>query len=252
MSAEVQQIQPVKVRIQPHSGWRSLDVAELIQYRRLLGILAWRDVRARYKQTFAGMTWVIIQPLLTMVVFSVVFGGWLQLPSADSPYPVFAFCGLVPWTYFVHALTMSSSSIVANQPIITKVYFPRMVLPLASVLGGLVDIATSLLVLIPLLWFYDIAPGVSILMLPLFVVLAGLTAFAAGVWLSAINVRFRDVAQALPFGTQLWMFCTPVVYSIDVVPEKWQFLFYMNPMTTVIEGFRWSLSGGLLHLSRWS
>jgi len=233
---------PVR-RIEPHSGWMPLNLHEVYEYRRLLAIFIWRDVKARYKQTLAGITWVIIQPLITMVVFTVFFGKWLGVSSGKVPYPVFTFCGLIPWTYFVHALTMASNSIVGQQSVISKVYFPRLTLPLASVLGGLVDLFTSLVVLIPLMVFYGFTPGAQILALPLFILLAALTAFGVGLWLAAINVRYRDVNQAMPFITQLWLFATPVAYPISVVPERWRPLYELNPMAAVTEGFRWALTG---------
>ncbi len=231
-------------RIEPHSGWMPLNLRELYDYRRLLTIFVWRDVKARYKQTLAGVTWVIIQPVMTMLVFTVFFGQWLGVSSGDVPYPVFAFCALVPWTYFVHALTVSSQSIVGQQSVISKAYFPRLLLPLSAVLGGLVDLFTSLLVLIPLMAFYGYMPGPQILALPFLVLLAALTALGVGLWLAAINVRFRDVNQAMPFITQLWLFATPVAYPISVVPERWRLLYELNPMAAVVEGFRWALTGG--------
>lgn len=230
-------------RIEPHSGWMPLNLGELYSFRRLLVIFAWRDVKARYKQTVAGITWVLIQPLLTMVVFTVFFSRWLKVSSGDVPYPVFTFCALVPWTYFVHALTMASNSIVHQQLVISKIYFPRMLLPLASVTGGLVDLFASLLVLVPLMLFYGYAPGWQLLTLPFFILLALLTAFGVGLWLAAINVRFRDVTHAMPFVTQLWMFATPVAYPMTVVPEAIRPLYELNPMTSVVEGFRWALTG---------
>lgn len=220
-----------------------LNLWELYNFRRLLVIFAWRDVKARYKQTLAGITWVLIQPLLTMVVFTVFFSRWLKVSSGDVPYPVFTFCALVPWTYFVHALTMASNSIVHQQLVISKIYFPRMLLPLASVTGGLVDLFASLLVLVPLMLFYGYAPGWQLLTLPFFILLALLTAFGVGLWLAAINVRFRDVTQAMPFVSQLWMFATPVAYPMTVVPEVVRPLYELNPMTSVVEGFRWALTG---------
>jgi len=231
------------IRIEPHSGWMPLNLRELYYYRRLLAIFAWRDIKARYKQTLAGITWVIIQPILTMLVFTVFFSRWLKVSSGDVPYPVFTFCALVPWTYFVHALTMSSNSVVQQMSVISKVYFPRLLLPLAAVLGGLVDLFTSLIVLVPLMMFYGFAPGIEIITLPLFVLLAAMTALGVGLWLAAINVRFRDVAQAMPFITQLWLFATPVAYPMSVVPAALRPLYELNPMVVVVEGFRWALTG---------
>lgn len=230
-------------RIEPHSGWMPLNLPELMRCRRLLGIFVWREIKGRYKQTLAGITWVVIQPVLTMLVFTVFFGHWLGVSSGDVPYPVFAFCALVPWTYFVHALTVASNSVVGQQSVISKVYFPRLLLPLAAVLGGLVDLFTSLLVLVPLMMFYGFIPGPEILLLPLFVLSAAMTALGVGLWLAAINVRFRDVNQAMPFITQLWLFATPVAYPISVVPDVLRPWYELNPLVAVIQGFRWALTG---------
>ena len=233
---------PVR-RIEPHEGWMPLNLAEVYEYRRLLAIFTWRDVKARYKQTIAGITWVVIQPIITMLVFTVFFGRWLGVSSGNVPYPVFAFAALVPWTYFVHSLTMASNSIVNQQSVISKVYFPRLLLPMAAVLGGLVDLFTALVVLFPLMLIFGFAPGAEIVALPLFVLLAALTALGVGLWLAAINVRFRDVNHAMPFITQLWLFATPVAYPMSVVPENLRMLYELNPMVAVVEGFRWALTG---------
>ncbi len=233
---------PVR-RIEPHSGWMPLNLREVYEYRRLLAIFVWRDVKARYKQTMAGITWVIIQPVLSMLVFSVFFGQWLKVSSGDVPYPVFAFAALIPWTYFVHALTVASNSVVGQQSVISKTYFPRLLLPMAAVLGGLVDLLTSMLVLVPLMLYYGLVPGWQILALPLLVLLAALTALGVGLWLAAINVRFRDVNHAMPFITQLWLFATPVAYPITVVPDALRTIYELNPMVAVVEGFRWALTG---------
>jgi lipopolysaccharide transport system permease protein len=230
-------------RIEPHAGWMPLNLGEVYEYRRLLAIFVWRDVKARYKQTMAGITWVVIQPVLSMLVFSVFFGRWLKVSSGDVPYPVFAFCALIPWTYFVHALTVASNSVVGQQSVIAKTYFPRLLLPLAAVLGGLVDLLMSMLVLVPLMLYYGLVPGWQILALPLLVLLAALTALGVGLWLAAINVRFRDVNHAMPFITQLWLFSTPVAYPITVVPDVLRPLYELNPMVAVVEGFRWALTG---------
>jgi len=230
-------------RIEPHSGWMPLNLSELLRCRRLLAIFVWREIKGRYKQTLAGITWVVIQPVLTMLVFTVFFGHWLGVSSGTVPYPVFAFCALVPWTYFVHALTVASNSVVGQQSVISKVYFPRLLLPLAAVLGGLVDLFTSLLVLVPLMIFYGFTPGPQIVLLPLFVLSAAMTALGVGLWLAAINVRFRDVNQAMPFITQLWLFATPVAYPISVVPDVLRPWYELNPLVAVIQGFRWALTG---------
>lgn len=220
-----------------------LNLREIYTFRRMIIIFAWRDIQARYKQTVAGLTWVIVQPLMSMLVFSIFFGRWLNVSSGEIPYPVFTFAALVPWTYFVHALTMASNSIVLQQSVVSKIYFPRMLLPLAAVLGGLADLFVSLLVLVPLMLYYGITPGWQILTLPIFILMAWLTALGIGLWLAAINVRYRDVTQALPFFIQLWMFATPVAYPITVVPEAVRPLYELNPMTSVVEGFRWALTG---------
>lgn len=230
-------------RIVPPPRWVPLDLKGLWNYRQLLRVFVWRDIKARYKQTMAGLTWVIIQPLVTMVVFSLFFGRWLGVSSGDIPYPIFTFSALVPWTYFVHALTVASNSVVGQQSVITKVYFPRLLMPLSSVLSGLVDLLAALVVLIPLMMFYGLTPGWELIFLPVFILLALLTALSVGVWLAAINVRFRDINQAMPFVTQLWMFCTPVAYPLDVVPVNLRPIYELNPMVAVVEGFRWCVAG---------
>jgi lipopolysaccharide transport system permease protein len=233
----------VSHKVIPPPRWVPLNLNELWSYRQLLRIFVWRDIKARYKQTVAGVTWVIIQPLVAMVVFSLFFGRWLGISSGDIPYPIFTFCALVPWTYFVHALTVSSTSVVGQQSVITKVYFPRLLMPLSAVLSGLVDLFAGLLVLIPLMMFYGLMPSWKLIFLPLFILLALLTAMSVGVWLAAINVRFRDVNHAMPFVTQLWMFCTPVAYPLSVVPENLRPIYELNPMVAVVEGFRWAVAG---------
>jgi lipopolysaccharide transport system permease protein len=232
-----------QIRILPQSGWIALNLPEIWKYRQLMWIFVWRDIKGRYKQTIAGITWVVIQPVVTMLVFSVFFGRWLGVSSGDIPYPIFTFAALVPWTYFVHALTVSATSVVSQQSVVSKVYFPRLLMPISAVLGGLVDLFTALVVLIPLMLFYGFKPGWEILFLPLFILLALVTTLSIGVWLAAINVRFRDINHAMPFITQLWMFSTPVAYPITVVPQELRWLYDLNPMVAVVEGFRWCLAG---------
>lgn len=232
------------IRITPRSGWVGLELAELWRYRPLLLIFAWRDVRARYKQALAGITWVVLQPVLTMVVFTLFFGRWLGLSSGETPYAVFTFAALIPWTFFVHALTVGTNSIVGNAEIVTKVFFPRLILPMACVVGSLVDLGMSLLVLVPIMLWYQQMPGIELLALPLFVIVAALAALSVSVWLAALNVRYRDVSQAMPFVSQLWLFLTPVAYPISVVPTDLRPLYELNPMVAVVQGFRWSLVGG--------
>jgi lipopolysaccharide transport system permease protein len=229
--------------IAPSRSWTSLGLAELWEYRELLYFLVWREVRVRYKQTALGVAWAVIQPVMTMLVFSVFFGRLGGLPSDGLPYPVFAYAGLIPWQLFAFALGESSNSVVANQRLITKVYFPRLIMPMAGVCVGLVDFSVSFGVLVLLLGWYRIAPGVAIVTLPLWTLLALASAFAVGLWLSALNVRYRDVRYTLPFITQLWLCATPVAYSTRLVPPAWQPLFALNPMVGVVNGFRWALLG---------
>ncbi len=232
-----------RILIKPQSGWVPLNLHELWAYRELLWIFVWRDIQARYKQTAAGITWVVVQPVVTMVVFSLFFGRWLGISSGDVPYPIFTFCALVAWTYFVHAMTVASTSVVGQQSVVSRIYFPRLLMPISAVVGGLIDLFTSLLVLVPLMLFYGFRPGPEIMYLPIFILLAVMTALAVGVWLAAINVYFRDINHAMPFITQLWMFGTPVAYPISVVPEQYRAIYELNPMVAVVEGFRWSLAG---------
>ena len=244
------------ILVRPRSGFQPIDLRELWRYRELLWFLALRDIKVRYKQTLLGAAWAILQPFLTMIVFSVVFGRFAGIPSEGAPYPVFAYCGLLPWQLFAYALTQSSASLVANQRLITRVYFPRLVVPIASLLCGLVDFAVALPVLLGMMLYYGITPPpAAIAAVPLFIILALLTALAAGLWLSAMNAVYRDVQYAVPFLTQFWLFITPVAYPASLVPERFRWLFGLNPMAGVVEGFRWALlgkarpDGGLLALS---
>jgi lipopolysaccharide transport system permease protein len=229
--------------VRPPSRWIELNLNELWQYRDLLYTLVWRDIKVRYKQTAIGAAWAVLQPFLTMVVFTIFFGNLGKLPSDGIPYPLFTFVALLPWQLFSRAINDSGNSLVANQQLITKVYFPRLVIPLASLLSGLVDFAISFLILLGLMLYYGVVPTAAALTLPLFILLALVTALAVGLWLSALNVQYHDVRYTLPFLTQFWMFLTPVAYSSSLVPEKWRLLYSLNPMTGVIEGFRWALLG---------
>lgn len=229
--------------IEPSTGWPSLRLREVWEFRDLLYFLVWRDIRVRYKQTLLGATWAILQPVTTMIVFSIFFGRLAKVPSDGVPYPVFAFTALLPWQLFAYALSESSNSLVSNQNLITKVYFPRLVVPLAAVLGGLADFTISLVVLAGMLVYFGIPIGPAMLWLPLFVVFAVATALAVGLWLSALNVKYRDVRYTIPFMTQLWMFATPVAYPSSIVPAQWRALYGLNPMAGVVEGFRWALLG---------
>ncbi len=231
------------IRIRPASDRLANGLKELWQYRELLYFLIWRDVKVRYKQTAIGAAWAIIQPLLTMIIFPLVFGKFANMPSDGLPYPIFTFAALLPWTYFSKALSQSVSSVVADANLITKVYFPRLLLPLAAVVGGLIDFAIAFVFLLGMMAWYGLAPHSGILLLPFFVLLTMLTALSVSVWLSVINVRYRDVGQAIPFLVQIWLFASPVAYPASVVPENWRFLYNLNPLAGIIEGFRWALLG---------
>jgi lipopolysaccharide transport system permease protein len=221
----------------------SSQLREFWNYRELLYFLAWRDFKVRYKQTVLGAAWAIIQPFFTMVVFSIFFGYLGKIPSDGIPYPVFAYCALLPWSLFAHALTESSNSLINNQGLITKVYFPRLLIPIAPLFVGLVDFGIAFVVLLGLMLFYGILPGFPLIAAPLFVLMAVVTALAVGMWLSALNVQYRDVRYTIPFLTQLWLFATPVAYPSSLLPEPWRSLYGLNPMAGVVEGFRWSLLG---------
>jgi lipopolysaccharide transport system permease protein len=229
--------------IRPSRGWVPLHLGDLWAYRELLYFLIWRDVKVRYKQTALGAGWAILQPFLLMVVFSVFFGRLLNVQSAGVPYPIFAYTALVPWTMFANAVAQSGGSLVANQQLLTKIYFPRLLIPISATLGNLVDFVFAFLVLIGLMLYYGIAPGAAILLTPLLVLLAVVTALGVGLWLSALNVKYRDVRYVLPFLVQLWLFATPVAYSSGIVPAAWKPLYDLNPMVGVVEGFRWALLG---------
>jgi lipopolysaccharide transport system permease protein len=234
---------PSLVRIEPPHGWFELRLRELWEYRELLYFFVWRDLKVRYKQTVIGVAWVIIQPLMTMGVFTIFFGRLARLPSQGLPYPVFYFAALVPWAYFAAALTSCTSIVVSNQHVITKVYFPRLVLPLAAVCSGLVDFAIGFLVMMALTLGYGFRPTWAALLLPGFLFLALLPALGIGLWTSALNALYRDVASIIPFVIQFWMLASPVAYPSSLVPEKWRWLYGLNPMAGVIEGFRWALTG---------
>jgi lipopolysaccharide transport system permease protein len=229
--------------IRPADGWTSIGLKELWEYRELLYFLTWRDIKVRYKQTALGAAWAIIQPVFMMVVFSLFFGRLAKVPSDGIPYPIFTFCALLPWQLFAHALTESSNSLVANERLITKVYFPRLVVPIAAVLGGLVDFAVAFVILLAMMLYYGIAPTWAIVTLPGFLLLAIMTALGVGLWLSALNVKYRDVRYTINFLIQVWLFATPVAYPSSIVPERWRPLYGLNPMAGVVEGFRWALLG---------
>ena len=234
---------PVRLRIQPTRGWPSLKLEEVWAYRELLFFLVWRDVKVRYKQTVLGAAWAIIQPFFTMVVFSLFFGKLARLPSEGLPYPLFSYAALVPWQYFATALSQASNSVVASGGLVQKVYFPRLTLPISAVLAGLVDFGLAFLVLIGMMVYYGRVPTVTVLWLPLLLLLAIVTALGVGLWLAALNVRFRDVRHIVPFLMQLWLFGTPIAYSSSLLSGPWRTVYAINPMVGVVEGFRWGLLG---------
>ena len=229
--------------IESGESWFALRLHELWTYRELLLFLVWRDIKVRYKQTLLGAAWAVLQPLLAMLVFTLLFGRLAKLPSDNIPYPLFVYTALLPWQLFAFALTESSNSLVTNQHLIRKVYFPRLIVPISSVLVGLVDFAISFLVLAGMMVYYGVRPAPTALLFIPFLLLAILTALGVGIWLSALNIQYRDVKYVIPFLTQLWMFATPVAYSATLVPVEWRSLYGLNPMTGVVQGFRWALLG---------
>ncbi len=232
------------LRIEPSKGWVSLKLRELWEYRELLYFLTWRDIKVRYKQTVLGAAWAIIQPFMTMVVFSLFFGGLAQIPSDGVPYPIWSYTALVPWTFFATGLSMSSNSLVGSANLIKKVYFPRLTIPIATVLSGVIDFVIAFAVLILMMLVFGILPTTNIIFLPFFVLLAFVTSLGVGLWLSAMNVQFRDVRYTIPFLTQFWMFATPIAYPSSLIEnETLRAIYGINPMTGVVEGFRWALLG---------
>ncbi len=229
--------------IRPSRGWIALNLADLWQYRELVYFLAWRDIRVRYKQTALGAAWAVIQPVFTMIVFSIIFGSLAKIPSDGIPYPIFAYCALLPWQLFAYSLGQSSNSLVANQQLITKVYFPRLVIPISTILAGLLDFLIAFVVLIGMMIYYGMTPTAAAWTLPLFLLLAVGTALGAGLWLSALNVQYRDVRYVIPFLTQFWLFASPIAYPSSLIPAPWRTLYGLNPMAGVVEGFRWALLG---------
>jgi len=233
---------PVTV-IEPSRGWVSLRLRALWRSRELLYFLIWRDVKVRYKQTLLGAAWAILQPLLTMVVFSIFFGKLARMPSDGVPYPLFAYVALVPWTFFANGLILSSGSLVSNQTLLRKVYFPRLVIPISAVASGLIDFGIAFVVLLGLAARYGVTPTSHMLWLPALVLLALVTALGVGLWFSALNVLYRDIQYVVPFLVQVWLYATPIVYPSSLVPERWRTLYALNPMVGVVEGFRWALLG---------
>jgi lipopolysaccharide transport system permease protein len=241
---EITKHEPHTVFIKPSKGLAALNLRDLWIYRELIFFMVWRDVKVKYKQTLLGMAWAVVQPVMTMLIFTFLFDRVAKLPTEGIPYPVFSFTALLPWGLFVTALNQGSRSLVAHQNMVTKIYFPRLILPTASVFAGLVDFLIAFVILVGLMFYYQVAPAWHLFWtLPLFLLLAIVTALGVALWLSAINVQYRDVNQALPFLTQFWLFATPVAYSASVISDQWQILYSLNPMAGVVNGFRWALLG---------
>jgi lipopolysaccharide transport system permease protein len=236
-------IEPPVTIIVPTSGWARLRLGELWEFHELVFFFIWRDIKVRYKQTVLGAGWALIQPLFTMAIFSIFFGRLAGIPSDGLPYPLFALAGLVPWLFFMNGLTHGANSLVENEKLIKKVFFPRMIVPVASVLAGLVDLAIASGLLVVAMVYYQIAPSFEVMFLPLFVLLAVVAAMGVALWLSALNVQFRDVRYVVPFLGQVWMFATPIAYPSSLLNESWQLVYAINPMVGVVEGFRWALLG---------
>ncbi|MBK9712999.1 MAG: ABC transporter permease [Kouleothrix sp.] len=229
--------------IEPSKGWIALKLRELWFYRELVYFLIWRDIKVRYKQTALGAAWAIIQPFFTMVVFTLFFGRLANIPHDNIPYPIFSYAALVPWTFFANGLSQASNSLVGNANLIKKVYFPRLVVPIAAVLSGIVDFVLAFAVLLALMLYYGVAPTANVLWLPLLLLLALMTSLGVGLWLAALNVEYRDVRYVVPFLVQIWMFASPIAYPSSLVPEPWRTFYGLNPMVGVVEGFRWALLG---------
>lgn len=231
------------IYLKPAKGLAALNLRDLWIYRELVYFMTWRDLKVRYKQTVLGAGWAILRPFLTMVVFSIFFGNLAKVPSDGIPYPIFAYTGLLPWELFATALNVASRSLVQNSNMITKVYFPRIILPLSSILAGVVDFLIAFVILIGMMLYYHILPGAAVWTLPLYLLLTLITALGVGLWLSALNVLYRDVGYVTPFLTQFWMYITPIAYGASLVPEKWKLVYALNPMVGVVNGFRWALLG---------
>ena len=231
------------IRIEPTRGWNTLKLGDIWRYRELVFFLTWRDIKVRYKQTLLGVAWAVLQPLITMVIFSLIFGRIAKLDSEGVPYPIFSFTALLPWQLFSKAITDTGQSMIKNRSMITKIYFPRLVIPLSSVLSGMIDFFVAFVILLGMMVYYQIKPTSDIWTLPLFLLLAMVTALGVGLWFSALNVKYRDIRYILPFLTRVWLYVTPVAYSSQYISENWQILYALNPMAGVVQGFRWAILG---------
>jgi lipopolysaccharide transport system permease protein len=237
-------MEPEVILVRPSRGWGGFNLRELWRYRELIYFLVWRDIKVRYKQTVLGAAWAILKPLLTMVIFAVIFGGLAHIPTDEIPPPLFYFTGLIPWLLFQDGVTKAGTSLVSSGQLVTKVYFPRMAIPLSSVVAGVVDTGLSFLVLLAMMLFYGVRPTTALWTLPLFLLLALVTALGVGLWLSAMNVTYRDIGYVTPFLVQIWMYASPVAYSTNLIPEgPWRLIYGLNPMAGVVQGFRWALLG---------
>jgi lipopolysaccharide transport system permease protein len=236
--------------IRPLRGWRSLGIRDMWEFRELFYFLTWRDLKVRYKQTVFGASWAILQPLVTMVVFTIFFGNLAGLSSDGAPYPIFSFAALLPWMLFSSALTQAGMSLITNQQLVTKIYFPRLIIPLASTLSCVADFLLASLVMVGLMAYYSVAPTVWVALLPLLFLLTMATALAAGLWLAALNARYRDIRYTIPFLVQFWFFLTPIVYSAGILPARFTFVYGLNPMVGVVQGFRWALIGQAAHVGK--
>jgi len=242
------QILVQEVVVEPPRGWFHLRLDELWEFRELAFFLTWRDIAVRYKQTGLGVMWAIIQPVVTMVIFSVIFGKYAKLPSDGIPYPIFSYTALLPWQLFSSGISNATSSVVGNQNMITKTYFPRLILPVSAVISGLVDFGIAFIILFGMMFYYHIPFTTRILVVPIFILLTIITSLSAGMWLSALNVEYRDIKYVTPFLMQVWQYATPIAYSSSLIPQKWQALYSLNPMTGVMDGFRWAMLGQNIEL----
>ena len=229
--------------IEPRRGLFDIDLGGLWQYRELFYFLIWRDIKVRYKQTLIGAAWAVVQPLVTMTILAVIFGRFVKVPSENLPYPIFVFAAILPWNFFAGALTRSTASLVSSAHLVSKVYFPRTIVPVSASLSGVIEFAIAFLILLAMMVWYGFSPTQGAWFLPLFLLMALLTALAVGMWLSALNVKYRDVGYIVPILIQLWMYASPIIYPVSLVPERWRMFYRLNPMANVIEGFRWALLG---------
>jgi lipopolysaccharide transport system permease protein len=243
LSKTTEQDADFDLTLEPSHGWVSLQLRHLWEFRELLYFLVWRDLKVRYKQTVLGVAWAILQPVFTMVVFSMFFGRLAKIPSDGLPYPIFSFAALVPWGFFSNGMVAAANSLVGNANLIQKIYFPRLIVPISAVLSGVVDFLLAFVVLLGMMVYFHVWPSLHVIWLPLFFLLAFIASLGVGLWLAAMNVQFRDVRHTLSFLVQAWLFCTPIAYPSSLLPEPWRSLYGLNPMAGVVEGFRWALLG---------